>query len=200
VVGAAVKLLMVGGWAATYTPVEELTEPPPRPVTVSTKTYSTSSPLVVAGTVTVLVRLPPEQGTEAGRPFIDGLTEMTQMVAWVTLPVRVTGPPVSGSLLVLAVNEVIRAGVGSSGTPRVSDSVAPLEAIAFRVTKYVMTFEVVFAGIETVMPGWPFGHTIVVGRPLIAGDDENSQFTVSVVSASRRTEPPFAVSCFGVAL
>ena len=44
------------------------------------------------------------------------------------------------------------------------------------------------------------GHTIVVGRPLIAGDDENSQFTVSVVSASRRTAPPFAVSCFGVAL
>jgi len=92
-----------------------------------------------AGTVTDFERVPPEHGTVAGSPEIEGDDEIVHPVAPVTLPVSVTFPPVDDRAFGDALNDVM----GDTTSIKVLGVALEAASCTVIVTLYVPMAEVV---------------------------------------------------------
>ncbi|MGO9906910.1 MAG: hypothetical protein ACLPY3_14500 [Solirubrobacteraceae bacterium] len=137
-----------------------------------------------AGTVTVAVALPPLHVTVLGSPETVGVTENAQLVAPVTLAARSIAAPWE-----VAVNEVTAAATPATVTVT-GEAFTVVDPFADRANVYVFVAVVVLAGTVTDTEALPDVHDTVLGSPVTAGVEENTQLVASVTVADNTTDPP----------
>ena len=162
------------------------------------KTYEIALVVVLTGMSTLSESGPAWQFGDGSSTGNLGFTDIEQLVAAVTVPVKVTGPPPAGTDSAL-VPKAPMAGATPPSMVTVLVAVAlPTKLVALILTVYVMGLVVKFAGIAMIWSSEPSPHEGWSGDPMIVGDILITQLGLPATSAATCTSPPVTERVAGV--